>query len=122
MHMYTYSYVCTLHVHIIYTLKPGLQYGRKACVVFLQQEFLASIDSSFNFLSLHCLHCVDFGMTQHRAMQSLRHIMNQALRLVYNMMQEFVLRCIVTGSAYKMIWTATQRRNRKILFLRCVVV
>ena len=30
----------------------------------------------------------------------------QAYRLVYNMMQGFVLHCVVTGSAYKMIWTA----------------
>ena len=30
------------------------------------------------------------------------------------MTQGFALRCVATGSAYKMIWTATQRRNRKI--------
>ena len=36
----------------------------------------------------------------------------QPLRLVYNMTQGFALRCVSTGSAYKMIWTATQRRDR----------
>ena len=35
------------------------------------------------------------------------------------MTQGFALRCIATGSAYKMIWTATQRRNRKN-FYPCV--
>ena len=41
------------------------------------------------------------------------------LRLVYNMTQGLRLRCVVTGSAYKMIWTTTQRRNRNFFYF-CV--
>ena len=38
-------------------------------------------------------------------------------------MQGFALRCVATGSAYKMIWTATQHRNRKkFLSLRCFAI
>ena len=37
-----------------------------------------------------------------------------AWRLVYNMTQGFALCCVVTGSAYKMIWMATQCRNRNV--------
>ena len=35
------------------------------------------------------------------------------------MTQGFALHCVATGSAYKMIWTAMQRRNRKN-FYSCV--
>ena len=39
------------------------------------------------------------------------------------MTQGFALRCVATGSAYRMIWTATQHRNRKkFLSLRCVAI
>ena len=37
---------------------------------------------------------------------------NKVLRLVYNMTQGFALCCVATGSAYKIIWTAMQCRNR----------
>ena len=39
-------------------------------------------------------------------------------RLVYNMMQGFVLHCVATGSAYKMIWTAKIEKI-SIPALRC---
>ena len=47
------------------------------------------------------------------------NVMISLLRLVYNMTQGFALRCVATRSAYKMIWTATQRRNRKN-FYSCI--
>ena len=46
------------------------------------------------------------------------HLRCYGLRLVHNMMQGFALRCVATGSAYKMIWMTMQRRNRNFfLFL-----
>ena len=44
---------------------------------------------------------------------------SRVLRLVYNMTQGFALRYVATGSACKMIWMVTQRRNRKFFYF-CV--
>ena len=49
-------------------------------------------------------------------------MVNHAWRLVYNMTQGLALCCVVTGSAYKMIWMATQCRNRNVFYFFAIQI
>ena len=83
---------------------------------FVNFSFKSQIENSHHHHIIHIMLLLYLSPHKVRVILVLLMIV---LRLVYNMTQGLRLRCVATGSVYKMIWTATRRRNRKN-FYSCV--